>query len=156
MLDTTATQPVPCDCCTGTSRCHVMRTVGTWISQILTALILAQSLFFKFTFAPEAQVIFEKLGGRPAATFTGLVELVCVILLVIPKTAAVGAVLTLMMISGAILSHLLVIGIQVVNPETGQGDGGMLFGMAILVAALSLVIILLRRKQLPLVGEKLR
>src|SRR5262249_23595288 len=100
----------------------------SWVAQVVVALILAQTLFFKFTYAPETRVIFADRGGRPAATAVGLVELLCVALLLIPRTAAVGAALSLAVIGGAIFTHLTSLGIQVVDPATGEGDGGLLFG----------------------------
>ena len=62
-------------------------TVISWAAQIIVAGILLQTLFFKFTYAPETQVIFAERGGRAAATVVGLVELVCVVLLLLPRTA---------------------------------------------------------------------
>jgi uncharacterized membrane protein YphA (DoxX/SURF4 family) len=120
-----------------------------WVAQIVVALILAQTLFFKFTYAPETQVIFASRGGRPAATAIGIIELLCVILLLLPRTAALGAALSLLVISGAIFTHVTSLGIQVVNPATGEGDGGLLFGLAVLVAIGSVVVLVLRWHQLP-------
>jgi hypothetical protein len=117
------------------------------------ALILAQTLFFKFTYAPETQVIFAHMGGRLAATAVGIVELLCVILLLVPRTAAIGAALSLLVISGAIFTHLTSLGIQVVDPATGEADGGFLFGLAVLVAIGSAVVLVFRWRQLPFVGH---
>ncbi len=124
-----------------------------WAAQLVVALILAQTLFFKFTYAPETQVIFADRGGRPAATALGAVELLCVILLLMPRTAAIGAVLSLLVISGAIFTHLTSLGIEVVDPATGEGDGGLLFGLAVVVAVGSLIILAYRWRQLPLVAS---
>jgi uncharacterized membrane protein YphA (DoxX/SURF4 family) len=126
-----------------------------WSAQVLVALILAQTLFFKFTYAPETQVIFASRSGRPAATALGVVELLCVILLLVPRTAAIGAVLSLLVISGAIFTHLTSFGIQVVDPATGEGDGGLLFGLALAVAVGSQVIFAYRWRQLPFLGPGL-
>lgn len=122
-----------------------------WAAQVLVALILAQTLFFKFTYAPETQAIFASRGGRLAATAVGLAELLCVILLLLPRTAALGAALALLVISGAIFTHLTSLGIQVVDPTTGAGDGGLLFGLAVAVALGSVVILAFRWRQLPFV-----
>jgi uncharacterized membrane protein YphA (DoxX/SURF4 family) len=123
--------------------------VVPWAAQIVVALILAQTLFFKFTYAPETQVIFANRGGRPAATALGVVELLCVILLLVPRTAAIGAALSLLVISGAIFTHLTSLGVQVVDPATGKGDGGLLFGLAVVVALGSAVVLGFRWRQLP-------
>lgn len=122
-----------------------------WTAQVIVAMILAQTLFFKFTYAPETQVIFANRGGRPAATFVGVLELVCVILLLVPRTAAIGAAASLFVISGAIFTHLTSLGIEVVDPTTGEGDKGLLFGLAVLVAIGSAVVLMFRWKELPFV-----
>jgi putative oxidoreductase len=131
----------------------VWTRVIPWAAQVIVALILAQTLFFKFTYAPETQVIFANRGGRPAATAVGVVELICVILLLVPRTAAIGAALSLLVIGGAIFTHLTSLGIQVVDPTTGEGDGGLLFGLAVVVAVGSVVVLAVRWRQLPCVGR---
>jgi hypothetical protein len=123
-------------------------TVVSWVCQLAMAAILAQTLFFKFTWAPETRVIFADLGGRPAATLVGLVELAAVLLLLVPGTAVLGALLALAVMAGAIGSHLFVIGIEIVDPATGAGDGGLLFSLALTVTVLGLVVVALRRHEL--------
>lgn len=125
--------------------------IASWILQIAAAAILAQTLFFKFTYAPETRWIFdEKLGvGRAGATATGIVELICVVLLLIPRTPVYGALLALATMGGAILSHLAILGIESRNPDTGAGDGGALFGLAVGVAIIAIAVILIRRRELP-------
>jgi hypothetical protein len=121
--------------------------VASWIAQLAVAAILAQTLFFKFTAAPESVWIFETLGLEPWGRIgSGVAELVAVVLLLIPATAALGGLLALAVIAGAIVSHLTKLGIEV------QGDGGLLFGLALAVFAGSLLVVWLRREQLPLVG----
>jgi len=121
-----------------------------WSAQVIVALILAQTLFFKFTYAPETQVIFGPRGGRPAATVVGLVELVCVILLLIPRTAGVGAALSLLVIGGALFTHLMWLGVSIpVAPGSAEKDGGLLFGLALAVAAGSLIVLVYRWRELP-------
>jgi hypothetical protein len=124
-----------------------------WLAQVLAAVILAQTLYFKFTYAPETRYIFGPIGGRPAATFVGLMELVCVVLLLIPRSAAVGAVLALGLMGGALMTHLTMIGIAVTNPDTGESDGGLLFGLALAVALCALVVLAFRWRDLPFVGR---
>ena len=128
-------------------------TVVPWAAAVGVAVILLQTLYFKFTYAPETRYIFADRGGRPAATAVGIVELVCVALLLIPRTAAVGAVLSLLVIGGALFTHLTSLGIAVTDPATGESDGGLLFGLAVAVAIGSLVVLFLRRRQLPFVGR---
>jgi hypothetical protein len=124
--------------------------VVAWIAQLAVAAILAQTLFFKFTAAPESVWIFSTLGLEPAGRIgSAVAELVAVVLLLLPATAALGALLALAVISGAIVSHLTKLGIEI------QGDGGLLFGLALAVFAGSLVVLWLRRAQLPIVGTRL-
>jgi hypothetical protein len=131
----------------------LLTRVIPWGAQVGVALLLAQTLFFKFTYAPETRVIFAERGGRPVATVVGLVELLCVVLLLVPRTAAVGAALALLVIGGAIFTHLTSLGIQVVDPATGEGDGGLLFGLAVLVALGSAVVLVFRWHELPFLGR---
>lgn len=126
----------------------------SWGAQLLVAGILLQTLFFKFTYAPETQVIFGPRGGRPAATAAGMIELICVILLLIPRTAAIGALMSLIVISGAIFTHLSSLGIQIVDPETGASDRGFLSVLALVVMIGSLVVLGLRWQTLPYLGRR--
>jgi putative oxidoreductase len=128
------------------------QSVVSWVAQIAVAAILAQTLYFKFTYAPETQLIFAERGGRLAATTIGVFELLCAILLLVPRTAALGAALSLAVISGAIFTHLTSLGIAVRDPMTGETDGGLLFGLAMTVATGSLVVLWLRWREFPVVG----
>lgn len=113
------------------------------ISSILAALILMQTLYFKFTGAPESVYIFESLGVDPYGRIgTGILELVISVLLLLRRTSLVGAVMGTAVISGAILSHLFVLGIEV------QNDGGVLFILAIIVFILCMITIILQRDKL--------
>jgi hypothetical protein len=152
----TAARPETTACAAECRRHLSGRQVTAWAAQVIVALILAQTLFFKFTYAPETRVIFADRGGRPAATAVGLVELLCVILLLVPRTAALGAALSLLVISGALFTHLTSLGIQVMDPATGEGDGGLLFGLAVLVALGSAVVLIVRWQQLFFLGVRAR
>ena len=126
-------------------------TISSWVLQLVVAGILLQTLFFKFTGAAESVYIFSTLGAEPWGRIgSGVVELIAAILLLVPATTTVGAALALGVITGAILSHLTVLGIEV------QGDHGLLFGLAITVFVASGAILLLRRGEIPLVGMWLR
>jgi hypothetical protein len=151
-----ATNPVTGKATDAGHRRHWTARAAPWAAQVVVAAILAQTLVFKFTYAPETRYIFESRGGRPAATLVGLAEFLCVVLLVTPRGAAAGAALALAVIGGAVITHLTVLGIEVKNPETGEGDGGLLFGLALAVAAGSLVVLWYRWRQLPYVGRLLR
>jgi hypothetical protein len=120
----------------------------SWACQIIAAVILGQTLFFKFTGAPESVYIFTTLGAEPWGRIgSGVMELVAVALLLYAKTPAIGAALALGLMAGAIGAHLTKLGIDV------QGDGGTLFGLAVTTSICALVVILIRRRELPLVGH---
>ncbi len=125
--------------------------ITSWIAQLAVAFILLQTLFFKFTGAAESIYIFEQLGAEPWGRIaSGVAELITGVLVLIPATAAAGAVLSLGIISGAIVSHLTVLGIEV------QGDGGTLFVLACVVFAGSASVAFLRRREIPFLGPRLR
>lgn len=127
-----------------------------WAAQIVVALILLQTLYFKFTYAPETAYIFESRGGRPAATAVGTFELVAAVLLLCGgRWAACGAVLALGLMAGALFTHLTSLGIAVKDPATGAGDGGLLFGLALAVTAGSLIVLAFRWRELPLLPRLL-
>lgn len=99
-----------------------------WIVRLVAAVILLQTLFFKFTGAPESVYIFTTLGAEPWGRIgSGIAELVASGLLLWTGTAGVGGVLAMGLMAGAIGSHLTRLGIEV------QGDGGLLFALACLV-----------------------
>lgn len=111
-----------------------IKTVFDWIVRIVAALILLQTLYFKFTAHPESVALFTKLGVEPWGRIgTGVIELIAGILLLIPATAFIGAVLGIGLMAGAIFSHLTVIGIE------SAGDGGQLFILAIVVMLCSII-----------------
>ena len=118
------------------------------VLQIVAAGILLQTLFFKFTGAEESVYIFTTLGIEPWGRYgSGLTELVAALLLLYPGTAALGATMAVGTMAVAILSHLAVLGIEVMN------DGGLLFSLAIVVFLASAVVLAMRRADLPLVGR---
>jgi hypothetical protein len=122
-------------------------TIMSWIGQLTAAAILGQTLFFKFSGAAESVYIFSRLGAEPGGRYaTATLELVAVILLLVPRTAATGAVLAMGLMAGAIGSHLAVLGIEV------QGDGGLLFALANTTFIAAAVVAWLRRGAIPVVG----
>lgn len=126
------------------------QNLTAWIAQLAVAVLLFQTLFFKFTAAEESVYIFRTLGMEPWGRIgSGVVELVACLLLFHPRTAAFGALVSLGVISGAILSHLTKLGIEV------KGDGGLLFVLAIVVFVGSAIVLVIRRGQLPVVGARL-
>jgi putative oxidoreductase len=126
------------------------QAIVSWVLQIVVAIILFQTLFFKFTAAEESVYIFRTLGAEPWGRIgSGVVELIAVVLLLYPRTVPLGALLALGVISGAIFSHLTRLGIAV------KGDGGLLFALAVAVFIGSAAILALRRREIPIVGARL-
>jgi hypothetical protein len=111
-------------------------------ARLVAAGILGQTLFFKFSGAAESRWIFETLGVEPWGRLgTGALEAVAVVLLLLPRTAALGALLATGLMAGAIGSHLTLLGVEV------QGDGGLLFALACVTAACGAGVALRRRSE---------
>jgi len=127
-----------------------IKTIFTWTLRVAAAVILLQTLFFKFTGAPESVYIFSKIGLEPWGRIgSGVAELIAAILILFPPTTWLGAGLALAVMAGAIFSHLTILGIVVMD------DGGLLFGLALSVAVCSVVLLFLQRRRLPLIGAYL-
>ncbi len=110
--------------------------------RIVAALILLQTLYFKFTSQSESVELFTKLGVEPWGRIgTGVIELIASILLLVPSTIFFGAILGIGLMGGAILSHLTVIGIE------SKGDGGQLFILAITVLLSCIIILFFHKDQ---------
>ena len=121
------------------------------IIRIAIAVILIQTLRFKFTDHPDSAYIFETLGLEPYGRITvGILELVAGILILVPRTIWIGALMTVVILSGAVFHHLTDLGIEI------NGDGGKLFYMAIITLILSLFILWDEREQIPIIGQKLK
>ncbi len=125
-----------------------------WLSRIcriIAAIILLQTLFFKFTGAAESVYIFTKVGMEPWGRYaTGVMELVASVLLLIECKAWMGALIGLGVISGAIVSHLTVLGIVVMD------DGGLLFALALAVFITCATVLFLHRCQIPVISTFLK
>ena len=137
--------------------------VLSWACRIVAAIILLQTLFFKFTAAPESVYIFTKLGAfvhnyilfAPITTVevsgrvgSGIIELIAAVLLLTPRFVWAGAILAMAATGGAIASHLTFLGIEV------QGDKGLLFLLAITILVTSAIALFLHRGQIPVFGRK--
>ena len=124
-------------------------TVVSWVLRILAAMILLQTLFFKFTAAPESVYIFTKVHAEPWGRIgSGVVELIAAVLLLTPRFTWLGSVLAMGVMAGAILSHLTILGIEV------QNDKGLLFGLALTVFLASSINLFLHRRDIPLIGKR--
>jgi putative oxidoreductase len=125
-------------------------TILSWALRATAAIILLQTLFFKFTAAPESVYIFTKVHAEPWGRIgSGVMELVAAILLLTPRHTWLGSVLAAGATAGAILSHLTILGIEV------QGDKGLLFALAVIVFVSSAVNLVLHRNAIPVIGRRL-
>ena len=115
-----------------------------WIVKLVAVIILLQTLYFKFTAAPESVFIFSTLGIEPFGRIgSGIVELIASILILIPRTNLLGAVLGFATMLGAIFSHIFVLGIEI------QNDGGTLFVLAVITLLCCLILIYNQKDKIP-------
>lgn len=115
-----------------------------WTLRIVVATILLQTLYFKFSGAEESIYIFKTIGIEPYGRFgSGIVEFFAAILILIPRTTLLGALISCGTMLGAILSHILILGIEVKN------DGGELFILALITFLCSTILVFLNRNKIP-------
>ena len=127
-----------------------MKKIILIILRVIVSGILLQTLYFKFTAHPESVYIFTKVGMEPYGRIgSGIVELIAGLLILIPSTIGIGALISTGVISGAIFMHLTKLGIEV------KGDGGQLFYMALVVFVSSLLVAWTYRRQIPLIKNLL-
>lgn len=120
------------------------KSLFIWIIKLAAVIILLQTLYFKFTAAPESVFIFSTLGIEPFGRIgSGIVELIASILILIPRTTLLGAVLGLATMLGAIFSHIFVLGIEI------QNDGGTLFVLAVITLLCCLILIYNQKDKIP-------
>ena len=120
----------------------------SWILQFFSALIMLQTLFFKFTGSEESVYIFSTLKMEPEGRIgTGIIELLASVLLLIPSLSWAGAIIGVVLMSGAIYFHFTPLGFEVMN------DGGYLFVLALTVFFSCLTIIYIRRNQISLISR---
>ncbi len=126
--------------------------ITSWALRGIAAVILLQTLFFKFTGAKESVYIFTTVGNWLGLSFmepwgrigSGVAELIAAVLLLLPQTAALGGLLSLGVISGAIFFHLTALGISLPAVD----DHGELFALAVVVFLCSAAVLVMHRDQL--------
>ena len=117
--------------------------ISTWVLRLLAAVILLQTLFFKFTAAEELVYIFSQIGMEPVGRIgIGIMELIAAILILYQKTTPYGALLAIGLMAGAIFFHITKLGIVV------KTDGGQLFVYALIVLLASIALLIIYRLQL--------
>lgn len=113
------------------------------VLSVVTAIILLQTLFFKFTGAEESVYIFSKLNLEPMGRIVvGIAELIVGILLLFRKTSHYGSIMGMAILSGALFFHLTILGVEV------QNDDGFLFSLALIAFSNCVIITWLKRKAL--------
>jgi putative oxidoreductase len=119
------------------------KTIFYWGVRLIAALIMLQTLYFKFTASEESVFIFTTVGMEPWGRIAvGALELVAAVLILINVTAWLGALLALGLMAGAIVMHLTILGVEV------RGDGGQLFLYALIVAVCSGIILIINKKNI--------
>lgn len=121
------------------------------VLKVVAAFIMLQTLFFKFSGAQESIDLFTKLAGNNEAFLrigTGALEFITAILLFVPKKTWLGALLGVGIMSGAILSHITILGISHNN------DGGALFVSAIITFVASFILLILNRNDILFISSK--
>lgn len=114
--------------------------------RLLIAIILIQTLRYKFTAHPDSVYIFSKIGLEPVGRIgIGVLELIAAVLILIPKSIWAGAVLTVGIISGAVFMHLTILGIEI------NQDHGKLFYTALIILTLGLIVSWNQRKNMPII-----
>jgi putative oxidoreductase len=120
------------------------RNTISWILRIIVAVVLLQTLFFKFSAAPESVYIFEQVDMEPLGRIgVGVAELIASILILYPRTVRLGAAMGVMLMLGALYFHISILGIEVMD------DGGTLFTMALVVFLCSLAVLFMPIKKKP-------
>ncbi len=103
--------------------------------KVIVAVILLQTLYFKFSASAESVYIFETLGIEPVGRIgSGIIELIASILLFVDKTKFYAALTIVGTMLGAIISHIFILGIEVMN------DGGTLFILALITLTFSSIL----------------
>jgi uncharacterized membrane protein YphA (DoxX/SURF4 family) len=123
----------------------------TYLAQYVAACIMAQTLYFKFTGAPESVAIFTKLNMEPEGRIgVGMAELVAGLFLLISPTAWVGAALGAGLMAAAIYFHITILGIE------SQNDRGELFYFAVTILLCCLWVLFMRRQEVPWLSKLIK
>lgn len=119
-----------------------VKTIFTWIFRLVAAYIMLQTLYFKFTAQPESVQLFTELGMEPWGRIgTGVGELVASILILVPRTTLIGAMMGLGLMSGAIFFHLTKLGIFF-------GGDALLFAYAVITFVCCAMLVIMYRKNI--------
>jgi hypothetical protein len=118
--------------------------ITSWICQLVAAGIMIETLFFKFTAAPESVYIFRRMGTEPWWRWgQGIWELLASACLIMPRLRWLGGILTTGAMLAAILSHMTWLGYSI------MGDHGLLFCMAVVTFSCGFTVMILHRHSIP-------
>lgn len=110
-----------------------------WVLRFIPAVIMLQTLYFKFTAHPQSVKLFTILGMEPWGRIgTGVFELIASILLLVNSTTLIGAIMGTGLMCGALFFHLT-------NSNIGINFDGdpilFIYALITLVCCLSLIIV---------------
>ena len=118
-------------------------TLLQWILRIIPSLIMLQTLYYKFSGSAESVYIFSQMNMEPWGRYaTGIAELVASLLILYKPTTPIGALFAVGIMSGALLSHAFVLGIEVMD------DHGLLFLYALAVWIAAILLLWIDREKL--------
>ena len=130
------------------------KVIALWIFKVVLAGMYLMMAIPKFGANEITIHIFTTLGVEPWGRYlTGAIEASVFVLILVPKTAIYGMILSLGVLLGAILSHLTVLGMVVQNETGTVNDGGEIFTTALIMLALTLVNLYLNRRSIPIIGK---
>ncbi len=126
------------------------KNILSLILRAVAAIIMLQTLYFKFMGAPESVYIFTAVGIEPWGRIgTGIAELIASALLLWQPTIVIGSLMGIGIMLGALLTHLFILGIVV------QDDGGQLFIYALIVLLACIALLRIHSDQLIIYRNKL-
>jgi uncharacterized membrane protein YphA (DoxX/SURF4 family) len=89
-----------------------LKKIFIWALRIIAAIIMLQTLYFKFTGQPESIALFTQLNMEPWGRYaTGIGELIASTLILLPSTILLGALLGMSLMSGALFFHFTILGV---------------------------------------------
>lgn len=121
-----------------------------WVCQFIAGPILIYAGILKLSGNQADIDLFMRLGMESAGRILiGVIELFAGLMLISDAFAALGALIGLGVMVGAIIAHITHLGYNV------AGDGGLHVLMLTIVLSTCMTALLIRRKQLPFIGPTL-
>jgi hypothetical protein len=90
------------------------------------------------------------MGVEPFGRISlGVIELIISICILIPKTKYAAIVMSIVIVLGALMSHIFILGIIV------NGDNGLLFSLACLIFLLSIILFIYHYEEIKLKANRI-